>query len=94
MTTTTRIGLLMYPGMTHLDLTGPQQVLAGMEDVELHHLWKTREPIVSDTGLTFVPSTTLRECPPLDVVFVGGGKGQVPLMSDDEVMSFLCERGA
>src|SRR5688572_12006209 len=91
--TTTQIGLLMYPGMTHLDLTGPQQVLSGMKDVQLHHLWKTKDPIVSDSGLGFVPSTTLRECPPLDVLFVGGGRGQIPLMSDDEVLSFLRQQG-
>lgn len=91
---TTRIGLLFFPGMTHLDTTAPQQVLSAMDDVQLHHLWKTKEPVTSDSGLTFVPTTTLSECPNLDVLFVGGGGGQIPLMSDDEVLSFLARQGA
>lgn len=91
---TTQIGLLMYPGMTHLDLTGPEQVLSLMEDVKVHTLWKTDDPVAADTGLRFLPSTTLRDCPALDVIFVGGGKGQVPLMADGEVLTFLREQAA
>lgn len=94
MTKTTQIGLLMYPGMTHLDLTGPEQILSRMGNVQLHYLWKTRDAVVADSGLTLLPSMTLRDCPALDVVFVGGGGGQVPLMTDDETLSFLRAQGA
>jgi cyclohexyl-isocyanide hydratase len=91
---TLHIGMLLYPGLTQLDLTGPFELMHRIPDAKVHLLWKTRDPITSDSGMTFVPSMTLRECPPLDVVFVPGGDGQVPLMADPEVLGFLRDHGA
>lgn len=91
---TLHIGMLLYPGLTQLDLTGPFELMHRIPDAKVHLLWKTRDPITSDSGMTFVPSMTLRECPPLDVVFVPGGDGQVPLMTDPEVLGFLRDHGA
>jgi cyclohexyl-isocyanide hydratase len=90
---TTHIGMLLYPGLTQLDLTGPFEVLHGIPGADVHLLWKTRDPIASDSGLGLVPSTTLAECPKLDVVFVPGGTGQIALMQDGEVLGFLREQG-
>jgi cyclohexyl-isocyanide hydratase len=91
---TLHIGMLLYPGLTQLDLTGPFELMHRIPEAKVHLLWKTRDPITSDSGMTFVPSMTLRECPPLDVVFVPGGNGQMPLMTDPEVLGFLREQGA
>jgi cyclohexyl-isocyanide hydratase len=87
--TTLQIGMLMYPGMTHLDFTGPEQVLSRLPNATIHHVWKSTDVIVADSGLRFVPSTTLADCPDLNVLFVGGGAGQMALMADDEVLGFL-----
>jgi cyclohexyl-isocyanide hydratase len=91
---TLHIGMLLYPGFTQLDLTGPFELMHRIPDAKVHLLWKTRDPITSDSGMTFVPSMALRECPPLDVVFVPGGNGQMPLMTDPEVLGFLREQGS
>lgn len=91
---TIHVGMLMYPEMTHLDFTGPEQVLSGVSGITVHRLWKQREPVVADSGLTLLPSATLSDCPALDVVFVGGGRGQLALMSDPEVLGFLQTRAA
>ncbi|MGD1919552.1 MAG: DJ-1/PfpI family protein, partial [Pleurocapsa sp.] len=41
-------------------------------------------------GLTILPTSTLDECPQLDVICVpGGGIGQVEIMQDEEVLKFL-----
>ncbi len=89
MTQSTTIGLLLFPDMTQLDLTGPYEVFARLPGATVHLLWKSLEPVRSERGLTILPTTTLAECPPLDLVCVPGGPGQVALMEDAEVLDFL-----
>ena len=91
--TTTHIGMLLYPGLTQLDLTGPFEVLYRVPDAKIHLVWKTLAPVVSDTGLSLGPTTTLDGCPALDVLFVPGGGGQAALMDDRAVLAFLREQG-
>jgi len=91
---TTHIGMLLYPGLTQLDLTGPFEVLHRVPDTRVHLLWKTLDPVTADSGLGLVPTTTLAGCPPLGMVFVPGGTGQMALMQDGEVLGFLREQGA
>lgn len=91
---TLHIGMLLYPGLTQLDLTAPFELMHRIPDAKVHLLWKTLDPVRADSGITFVPSMTLRDCPPLDVVFVPGGDGQIHLMKDPEVLGFLREHGA
>lgn len=89
-----RIGLLAFPAMTQLDLTGPLQVFSALPNVEVHVLWKTLAPLKAHGGLTLVPDTTLADCPKLDVICVPGGSGVLDLMDDPEVLSFLRSRAA
>jgi cyclohexyl-isocyanide hydratase len=89
-----RIGLLAFPAMTQLDLTGPLQVFSGLPNAEVHVLWKTLDPIKTHGGLTLVPDTTLADCPKLDVICVPGGAGVLDLMDDPEVLSFLRTQAA
>lgn len=90
---TIHIGMLLYPGLTQLDLTGPFEVLHRIPDAEVHLAWKTREPVFADSKLGLVPTTTLEACPKLDVVFVPGGYGQMALMEDAGVLAFLRAHG-
>jgi cyclohexyl-isocyanide hydratase len=83
------IGLLAFPAMTQLDLTGPLQVFANLPGADVRVLWKTLDPIKTHGGLTLVPDTTLQDCPRLDVICVPGGTGVMDLMEDPEVLSFL-----
>jgi cyclohexyl-isocyanide hydratase len=87
-----RIGLLAFPAMTQLDLTGPLQVFAGMQGADVRVIWKTLDPIQTHGGLRLVPDTTLDDCPPLDVICVPGGTGVVDLMDDGVVLGFLRDR--
>lgn len=91
---TLQIGLILYPELTQLDLTGPFEVFSRMPDAEVHLIWKTLEPIQSDTGLRLLPTTRMADCPDLDVVCVPGGPGQIDLMQDEEVLGFLRRQGA
>src|SRR5690348_16508903 len=89
---TIHIGMLLYPGLTQLDLTGPFEVMHRIPGAQVHLAWKSREPVVADSNLAIVPTTTLAECPKLDVLFVPGGAGQTALMGDEAVLGFLREQ--
>ncbi|MDH2067122.1 DJ-1/PfpI family protein [Pantoea sp. GD03673] len=84
-----QIGLLLFPDVTQLDLTGPWEVFVRTPGVVCHLIWKDRQPVRSDRGLSILPTTTFEDCPPLDVICVPGGPGQIALMSDEETLDFL-----
>jgi cyclohexyl-isocyanide hydratase len=83
------IGMVLFPGLTQLDLTGPAEVFGRMPGATVHYLWKTTDPIQSDRGLVLVPSMTFADCPRLDMICVPGGPGQIALMDDAETLAFL-----
>ena len=87
------IGLVFYPGMTSLDMVGPHQVFGALPGVELHRIWKTRDPITCDDGLVIVPDTTFASCPSLDVICVGGGLEQQAAVDDPDVLDFFRQQG-
>jgi cyclohexyl-isocyanide hydratase len=84
-----RSGMLIFPDLTQLDLTGPYEVLARLPGAETLLLWKNLQPVRSEHGLTILPMAVLADCPPLDLVFVPGGPGINPLLEDQEVLAFL-----
>jgi cyclohexyl-isocyanide hydratase len=89
-----QIGLLVFPHVTQLDLTGPLQVFSSAPDTEVHLIWKRIEPVNSDSVLVFTPTMTFAECPQLDVICVPGGFGTDALVVDDEVLDFIRKQAA
>lgn len=88
------IGLVMYPGMTALDIVGPQQVFSALPGMQIHRIWKALDPIKTDDGMMIVPDTTFENCPSLDVICVGGGLGQKAIVNDPEVLEFFRKQGS
>jgi cyclohexyl-isocyanide hydratase len=84
-----RVGFLLYPDLTQLDLTGPAQVLARMPGAELLYAWKRIEPVMSDCHLALMPGVTLADAPQLDLLCVPGGYGCTAMMADPEVLAWL-----
>lgn len=83
------IGLLLFPNLTQLDLTGPWEVFARMPGVSNYLVWKDRQPVMSDRGLAILPTATFDDCPPLDLICIPGGPGQIALMDDEETLDFV-----
>src|SRR5215213_4043138 len=83
------LGMLLFPGLTQLDLTGPFEVFHRIPGAKVHLVWKDLQPVRADSGLGLLPTTTLADCPPLDVVMIPGGFGQIPLMEDPEILAWL-----
>jgi cyclohexyl-isocyanide hydratase len=87
------IGMLLYPGLTLLDLFGPQTVFSWFANT--HLVWKTNDLVISDTGIGVQPTATFETCPrELDILFVPGGFGQQKIMNDSEVLAFLADRAS
>ena len=84
-----QIGLLVFPKLTQLDLTGPLQVFSSVPGAQVHLIWKRIEPVPSDSVLVLTPTITFADCPQLDVICVPGGAGADDMIDDEEVLDFV-----
>lgn len=89
-----RFGMLLFPQVQQLDLTGPHEVFSMAPGSEVHLIWKRQTPVRSTSGLSLTPTTTFRECPPLDVLCIPGGSGINALLQDETVLAFVREQAA
>jgi cyclohexyl-isocyanide hydratase len=84
------IGFVIFPDLTQLDFTGPQQVLSRLPEAGMHIVAKSLAPVPSDSGLGLVPTHTFENCPPLDLICVpGGNSGVVQAIGDRETIEFV-----
>src|SRR5579859_4020813 len=65
-----KIGFLLFPGMTQLDMTGPYEVLARLPGTVIHLVWKEIAPVRSDRGLAILATDDFATCPGLDLLCV------------------------
>jgi len=89
-----RVGFLLFPDITQLDMTGPYEVLTKLPAAEVHLVGKTDEAVQAGGGMRILPTTTYAQCPQLDLVCVPGGSGVNPLLEDDETLQFLRRQAA
>ena len=84
------VGFVIFPNLTQLDFTGPQQVLARLPDSAMHIVALTLEPVPSDSGLSLMPTHTFADCPPLDLICVPGGyRGVIDAMANQDLIEFV-----
>jgi cyclohexyl-isocyanide hydratase len=88
------IGMLLFPDLTQLDLTGPHEVLARLPGAKVQLVARTREPVVSESGMGIVPTATFAETPRVDLVFVPGGFGQIAAIDDADTLGWVRAVGA
>lgn len=80
-----RIVFALYPGVTHLDFTGPHQVFARLPGAQLTCAGATGEDITAD-GLVFAGLSKLADIEACDVICVPGGFGTTEAMGDPVFM--------
>lgn len=90
----TIIGMVLFPKLTQLDLTGPYEVFARMPDTQVLLLAASLEPIETEKGLTILPTCSFNDCPAVDVLFVPGGPGINSKLSDIDFLNFLREKAS
>jgi cyclohexyl-isocyanide hydratase len=83
------IGMLIFPRLTQLDMTGPYEVLARLPNTKVHLVARSMAPVKTDRGMEIVPTVTFDQCPQLDLIMVPGGPGQQDLMEDPVAIEFL-----
>lgn len=88
------IGLLLFPNITQLDLTGPYEVFIKFPDARVRLIWKTLDPVTAGGGMRLLPDTTFADCPQLDLICVPGGAGMNPLLNDEETLDFVRSQAA
>lgn len=89
------VGFVIFPELTQLDFTGPQQVLARLPRSAMHIVAKSAAPVPSDSGLGLVPTHTFENCPRLDLICVpGGSTGVVQAMGDRQTLEFVRRQSA
>jgi putative intracellular protease/amidase len=91
-----QIAMLMYPGMTVMDLIGPQSMFGALMGAKVLLVAKSPDPVTSDAGVTIVPTATFETCPrDLTVLFTPGGTdGTLTAAVDPETRAFMSDRGA
>lgn len=91
-----QIAMLVYPGMTVMDLVGPHCMFGSLMGAKIYIVAKSLDPVTSDAGLTIVPTDTFATCPrDLTVLFTPGGTdGTLAAASDAETLAFMADRGA
>ncbi len=97
MTGDEQVVVLLYDGLTALDLVGPHHALASMMGARVHLLspGPAGQPVRTDLGL-ITPTGGLDDCPQrVDVLLVpGGGDGTAALLRDQRVLRWVAEVGA
>jgi len=83
------VGLLLFPNLTQLDMTGPYEVFRSLPGTKVRLVAKTLDPVTAEGGMRFVPDVTIEQCSHLDILCVPGGAGVNPLLEDAAVLDFL-----
>jgi transcriptional regulator GlxA family with amidase domain len=96
-----RIGLLLFDGITALDLVGPADAFGSARlgpagalqpAYDLVVLGSSRWTCVSETGLRLTPDSTLEAAPPLDTLIVPGGSGLREPKTNRKLAAFIRAR--
>ena len=84
------VAMLIYPGVTPLDVTGPLQVFDLANRLRKQNLYDiatvapTAEPVPTSLGFAFIPSCTMTALPlPVDTLLVSGGSGSQCMIRPD-----------
>jgi len=85
-----KIAILIFDGLTALDAIGPYEVLRSAPGWEVEFVAKSAGEVRTDSGfLGLSADKAITEVSDPDIVLVPGGKGNRPLLEDEEVLSWL-----
>ena len=88
-----QIVIALYPGVTHLDFTGPHQVLSRLPNADVVVASLGGQDIEAE-GLTFAKLADLAALERCDVLCVPGGLGTTDAMQDEAFMAQIRRLGA
>jgi cyclohexyl-isocyanide hydratase len=83
------VGMLLFPGMTQLDLTGPYEVFCRTPDTLVSLVAATSAPVRTEWGLTITPDRTFADADVYDILCVPGGWGVNEQLENEAMLAFL-----
>lgn len=83
------IAFLLFPNVTQLDLTGPVQFLSRIGNVKLDLVWKSLDPVMTDSGFAIVPTATFENIRAADILCIPGGMGVTDVINDDAAIAWV-----
>jgi transcriptional regulator GlxA family with amidase domain len=87
-----QIAILIFDQLTVLDVIGPYEVLRSVPGWEVRFVGPQKGTVRADSGaLGLIADYSLEEVTEPDIVLVGGGQGNRPLLEDERVLSWLRE---
>lgn len=85
-----QIAILIFEKLTVLDVIGPYEVLRSVPGWEVRFVGPEAGPKRADSGaLSLVADYSIDEVGQPDLVLVGGGEGNRPLLEDEHVLGWL-----
>jgi transcriptional regulator GlxA family with amidase domain len=83
------IAMLLYPGMTALDLVGPHEVLSRIPGARVRRVAEVSGPIVTDSDLILTAEEDLSAVTRADILFVPGASDAWPVTRSAATLDWL-----
>jgi transcriptional regulator GlxA family with amidase domain len=88
-----QIAVVVYPGLTTLELVGTISVLSGLglrTGFRTVTVGERRETLETDTPMKLVPESTFEEVPePFGILVPGGGLNSITAMGDETLLGYV-----
>jgi len=96
---TRTIGILLYENAQPIDIIGPWEVFSLWKTIlhapiDLYLIAETEELVRLDGQITLKAHKDFAHVPPLDALIVPGGRGRLQQVNNDNLISFIQQRGA
>jgi cyclohexyl-isocyanide hydratase len=88
----TTINMLLFKGVTQLDLTGPYEILARMPGAKIALVAESMAAVSCDRVLSLIPTTTRDKANRADLLVVPGGPGVDDAIVDPSWVNFVREQ--
>src|SRR4051812_29807182 len=87
--------MILFPGMTQLDVTGPYEVLCRVPEMRVVLLGVDRQPIRTEHGMMLIPEYSFADAPAaLDILVIPGGTSINDTLVDRQYLEFVAAAGA
>ena len=87
------VAMLLFPGVTQLDLTAPLEVFDRVRGVSVQLVAKSRDPVsvaaLTPPAMQILPSACFDDIATADLLCVPGGPGVIDLLNNAETLAFL-----
>lgn len=80
-----QIAIVVFPGLTALDVVGPYEVLRYLPEADVRFVWHETGPVVTDSGILVLGTThAFDETPSPDIVLVPGSGTAIAVAAEDK----------